>query len=57
MKENKILSSVNIKRRESVHLTEADHLEARRIENDPAAMLRLVDLIYGPGGWLDTIPS
>lgn len=48
---------INIKIPESVQPTQEDLLETRRIEQDPAAMLRLIDLIFGPGAWLDNPPS
>jgi hypothetical protein len=45
----KLCSPINIKVGESVQPSPEDITEGRRIENDPAAMLRLVDLIFGPG--------
>lgn len=48
---------ININIPESVQPTQEDMEEARRIEDNPAAMLRLIDLIFGPGGWMDSIPS
>ena len=51
-------SPINIKIPESVQVTEQDHLEAlRNLEDNPVAMLRLIDLIFGPGAYLDNIPS
>jgi len=39
-------------------VTEQDHQEAlRNLENNPAAMLRLIDLIFGPGSYPDNLPS
>ena len=40
-----------------VRLTEEDILQGERLQNSPEAMLRLIDLIFGPGGWMDNIPS
>ena len=37
----------NNKNAESVNLTPEDVEEARRLEDDPELMLRLVDLIFG----------
>lgn len=48
---------ININIPESVQPTQEDMEEARRIEDNPEAMLRLIDLIFGPGGWMDSIPS
>lgn len=47
----------NIKIPESVQPTPEDLEDARNIENNPAAMLRLIDLMFGPGAWLDNPPS
>lgn len=48
---------ININIPESIQPSQEDLLEARRIEQDPAAMLRLIDLIFGPSSYLDNIPS
>jgi len=48
---------INIKIPESVQPTQEDLEDAARIENNPAAMLRLIDLIFGPGAYLDNLPS
>ena len=39
----------NIKTAESVKLTQEDYFQAHKVEENPAAMLRLIDLIFGPG--------
>ena len=47
----------NIKFPERVKLSPEDYWQAGQVENNPEAMLRLIDLIFGPGGWMDSIPS
>lgn len=44
-------TSNNIKIPESVKLTGEDFWEAEKIEGNPAAMLRLIDMIFGPGDY------
>ena len=48
---------ININIPKSVQPSQEDMEEALRIEDNPAAMLRLIDLIFGPGSYLDNLPS
>lgn len=53
----KSLPPNNINRTESVRLSREDILQGQRLQDSPEAMLRLIDLIFGPGEWVSNIPS
>lgn len=42
------ISPININDAESVQPSPEDVAKAKRLEDDPAAILRIVDLIFGP---------
>ena len=56
-KTSKLMESKEVKIPRKVRLTDEDFYQGERLQNSPEAMLRLIDLIFGPGGWMDNIPS